>query len=183
MEGVDGSVVAVSLDSRHRFSKSNVGLIRVIAGFGIEGDSHAGKTIQHLGRMRRDPSQPNLRQVHLIHAELHDELRELGYDVKPGDLGENITTRGIDLLGLPQRTRLRIGPEAVLEVTGLRSPCQQINTFTPGLLKHVIRTDGDGNVVRKTGIMSIVLADGLIHPDDPILVEVPDGPQLPLEPV
>ena len=175
------SVVAVSADSQHRFSKPNVGSIRVIAGFGIEGDSHAGATIQHLGPMRRDPTQPNLRQVHLIHSELHDELRELGYDVKPGELGENITTRGIDLLGLPQGTRLRIGPEAVLEVTGLRSPCHQINTFTPGLLKEVIQTDADGTVVRKTGIMSVVHTGGLIHPDDPIVVELPDGPHVPLE--
>lgn len=175
------SVVAVSADSQHRFSKPNLGSIRVIAGFGIEGDSHAGATIQHLGPMRRDPTQPNLRQVHLIHSELHDELRELGYDVKPGELGENITTHGIDLLGLPQGTRLRIGPEAVLEVTGLRSPCQQINTFTPGLLKELIHTDPDGTVVRKTGIMSVVVTDGVIHPDDPIVVDLPAGPHVPLD--
>jgi len=175
------SVVAVSADSQHRFSKPNAGSIRAIAGFGIEGDSHAGATTQHLGRMRTDPTQPNLRQVHLIHSELHDELRELGYDVQPGELGENITTRGIDLLGLPQGTRLRIGPEAVLEVTGLRSPCQQINTFMPGLLKEVISTDVDGTVVRKTGIMTVVHTGGVIHPDAPIVVELPDGPHLPLE--
>jgi MOSC domain-containing protein YiiM len=178
---VSAYVVGVSRDSGHRFSKPAVASIRVIAGHGIEGDAHAGATIQHRHPMRLDPTRPNLRQVHLIQAELHDELRELGYDVKPGELGENVTTRGIDLLGLPQGTRLRIGPDVVLEVTGLRSPCQQINKFTPGLLKEVIRTDPDGIVVRKTGIMSVVRADGVIHPDDTIVVELPDGPQLPLE--
>jgi MOSC domain-containing protein YiiM len=177
------SVVAVSADSQHRFSKPNLDSVRVIAGFGIEGDSHAGATIQHLGPMRADPTQPNLRQVHLIHSELHGELRDLGYDVKPGELGENITTRGIDLLGLPQGTRLRIGSEAVLEVTGLRSPCHQLNTFQPGLLKQVIHTDADGTVVRKTGIMSVVLTTGVIHPGDPIVVDLPTGPHVPLEPV
>jgi MOSC domain-containing protein YiiM len=177
------SVVAVSADSQHRFSKPNADSIRVIAGYGIEGDAHAGATIQHRGPKRRDPSKPNLRQVHLIHSELHDELRESGYDVQPGELGENITTRGIDLLGLPQGTRLRIGPDAVLEVTGLRSPCRQINTFQPGLLKEVIHTEPDGTVVRKTGIMSVVHTTGVISPDDPIVVELPDGAHLPLEEV
>jgi MOSC domain-containing protein YiiM len=180
---VSAFIVAVNRDSQHRFSKPSVDSIRVIAGFGIEGDSHAGATIQHLGPMRADPTQPNLRQVHLIHSELHDELRDLGHDVKPGEMGENITTRGIDLLGLPQGTRLRIGPDAVVEVTGLRSPCQQLNTFQPGLLKQVIHTDADGTVLRKTGIMSVVLTSGVIHPEDPIVVDLPTGPHVPLEPV
>jgi MOSC domain-containing protein YiiM len=119
--------------------------------------------------------------VHLIHAELHDELRDLGYDVKPGELGENVTTRGIELLGLPRRARLRVGAEVVLEVTGLRSPCHQVNDYRPGLLKQVIHTAADGNVIRKTGVMSVVLSGGVIRPDDPIVVSLPDGPQLPLE--
>jgi MOSC domain-containing protein YiiM len=174
-------VVGVSRDSRHRFSKQAVDSIRVVAGHGIEGDAHAGATVQHLHPKRLDPTRPNLRQVHLIQSELHDELRELGYDVKPGELGENITTRGVDLLGLPRGTRLRIGSEAVLEVTGLRSPCQQINKFRPGLLKQVIHTEMDGTVVRKTGVMSVVLAGGVIHPDDVILVDRPDSPHVPLE--
>jgi MOSC domain-containing protein YiiM len=174
-------VVGVSRDSRHRFSKQVVDSIRVVAGHGIEGDAHAGATVQHLHPKRLDPTRPNLRQVHLIQSELHDELRELGYDVKPGELGENITTRGVDLLGLPRGTRLRIGSEAVLEVTGLRSPCQQINKFRPGLLKQVIHTEADGTVVRKTGVMSVVLAGGVIHPDDVILVDRPDSPHVPLE--
>ena len=152
----------------------------MIEGFGVEGDSHAGATIQHLHPMRLDPTRPNLRQVHLIQAELHDELREHGYDVLPGELGENVTTRGVNLLGLPRGTRLRLGDDAVLEVTGLRSPCHQINDFRPGLLKEVIYTD-DGSVIRKTGVMSIVLTGGTIRPDDPIVVILPDGPHEPLE--
>jgi MOSC domain-containing protein YiiM len=181
--GVDGSVVAVSVDSEHRFSKPNVGVIRVVEGLGVEGDTHSGVTVQHRSRVRRDPTQPNLRQVHLMHLELHDELRTLGYDVKPGELGENVTTRGIDLLGLPRGTLLRIGPEAVLEVTGLRNPCNQINDFTPGLLKHVLFKNSSGGLVRKAGIMSVVLAGGVIRTDDPIAVDLPDGPHVPLEPV
>ena len=174
-------MVGVSRDYDHRFSKPAVDSIRVISGIGVEGDAHAGKTVQHLHPMRRDPERPNLRQVHLIQAELHDELRELGYDVEPGELGENVTTRGVDLLSLPRRTLLRIGPEAVVEITGLRSPCHQINDFRPGLLKQVIHTDADGNVIRKTGVMSVVVSSGVIHPHDPIVVILPDGPQLPLE--
>jgi len=178
---VNAYVLGVSRDSAHNFSKPPVTSIRVIEGLGVEGDAHAGRTIQHLGRMRSDPTLPNLRQVHLIHAELHDELRALGYDVNPGELGENVTTRGLDLLGLPQHTRLHIGPDAILEVTGLRSPCQQINTYTPGLLKEVIQTHEDGSIIRKTGIMTVVVTTGGIHPGDPIAVHLPDGPHLPLE--
>jgi MOSC domain-containing protein YiiM len=180
---MSASVVAVSQDSRHRFSKPNGTAIRLIAGVGVEGDSHSGMTVQHLSRVRADPSQPNLRQVHLMHVELHDELRGLGHDVKPGDLGENLTTHGIDLLGLPLGTLLRVGAEAVLEVTGLRNPCQQINDFSPGLLKHVVFKDSAGKLVRKAGIMTVVRTGGVIRPDDPIAVELPDAPHLPLEPV
>ena len=174
-------VAAVSRDAEHRFSKPAVGSIRVIEGFGVEGDSHAGATIQHLHPMRLDPTRPNLRQVHLIQSELHDELRQHGYDVKPGELGENVTTRGVDLLTLPRGTRLQLGADAVLEVTGLRSPYHQINDYRPGLLKQVIHTDPDGTVIRKTGVMSIVLTTGTIHPDDPIVVVLPEGPHVPLE--
>lgn len=178
---MSGFVVGVSRDSEHRFSKAAVDSIRVIEGFGVEGDAHAGKTIQHLHPMRLDPTRPNLRQVHLIQFELYDELRDLGYDVSPGQLGENVTTRGVDLLALPQRTRLQVGPDAVLEVTGLRSPCHQINDFRPSLLKQVIHTEEDGTVVRRTGVMSIVLTGGPIRPDDTITVVLPDGDHTPLE--
>ncbi|MGW6281711.1 MOSC domain-containing protein [Kribbella sp. NPDC055071] len=178
---MDGRVVGVSRNAEHRFSKPAVDSIRLIEGIGIEGDAHAGATIQHLHPMRLDPTRPNLRQVHLIQFELYDELRTLGYDVNPGQLGENVTTHGVDLLGLPEGTRLRIGPDAVVQVTGLRSPCHQINNFRPGLLKEVIHTDDEGNVVRKTGVMSIVVSGGIIRPDDPITVDLPAAPHRPLE--
>ncbi|SDH80365.1 MOSC domain-containing protein [Agrococcus jejuensis] len=165
-------VVSVSRDDRHRFSKPPRASITLVAGHGVEGDAHAGATVQHVSRMRRDPTTPNLRQVHLIHRELFDELTA---DVAPGDLGENVTTEGIVLLDLPRGTRLRLGDEAVVEVTGLRNPCVQIERFEPGLLKEVVHTDADGAVVRKTGVMAIVVAGGVVRPDDAIVVELPDG--------
>lgn len=178
-----GVVVAVSLDGEHRFSKPNAPAIRLLAGFGVEGDAHLGVTVQHRSRVARDPSQPNLRQVHLIHAELHDELAEAGYRVAAGELGENVTTRGLDLLGLPRGTRLHLGERAVVEITGLRNPCQQINQFQSGLLKLVVGQDEHGELVRKGGIMSVVLADGEVRPGDAIRVELPPLPHQALEPV
>jgi MOSC domain-containing protein YiiM len=177
------TVTAVSRDEEHGFSKPNVPAIRLLAGLGVEGDTHLGVTVQHRSRVAADPTQPNLRQVHLMHAEFHDELREAGYQVDPGALGENVTTRGLDLLGLPRGARLRLGPDAEVEVTGLRNPCPQINGFRPGLLKLCVGKDADGNVVRKAGIMGIVLRGGEVRPGDPISVELPDGPHLPLEQV
>jgi MOSC domain-containing protein YiiM len=174
-------VVAVCRDDQHRFSKPVQDEITLLEGLGVEGDAHLGVTVQHLGRVRADPTQPNLRQVHLIHAELHDSLLTRGYVVEPGGLGENITTRGIDLLGLPRGTVLRIGASAAVEVTGLRNPCGQINGFQSGLLKEVVRTDENGELVREAGIMSIVIATGPVRPGDPIVVELPDEPHLPLE--
>lgn len=165
-------VVSVCRDDRHRFSKPPRESITLVAGHGVEGDAHAGATVQHASRMRRDPAKPNLRQVHLIHRELFDELTA---DVAPGDLGENVTTEGIVLLDLPRGTRLRLGDEAVVEVTGLRNPCVQIERFEPGLLKEVVHTDADGAVVRKTGVMAVVVAGGVVRPDDAIVVELPDG--------
>jgi MOSC domain-containing protein YiiM len=173
--------VAVSRDSEHRFSKPVVDEIRLLEGLGVEGDAHLGVTVQHLSRVRADPTQPNLRQVHLIHAELADELRASGFTIAPGALGENVTTRGVDLLGLPRGTVLRIGPDAAIEVTGLRNPCNQINAFRPGLLKEVVHQAPDGTLVRKAGIMGIVLRGGPIKPGDAIVVELPDGPHVPLE--
>lgn len=178
---MSGVVVAVSRDAEHRFSKPTEAVIRLLAGLGVEGDAHLGRTVQHLSRVARDPAQPNLRQVHLIHAELLEGLA--GYDVSAGQLGENVTTRGIDLLALPTGTRLRLGADAVVEVTGLRNPCAQIDGFRPGLLKQVLGRDAQGAVVRLAGIMSIVLAGGDVRPGDPIHVEFPAGPHLPLEPV
>jgi MOSC domain-containing protein YiiM len=166
-------VVAVSSNSAHTFSKPNQAGIRVLPGLGVEGDAHLGTTVQHLSRMAVDPTQPNLRQVHLLHSELFDELRDAGFAVAPGDIGENITTRGIDLLNLPVGAVLRIGGSAVIEVTGLRTPCAQIDDFQPGLLAAVRGP--------KTGIMSIVLAAGEIRPGDPIHVELPPPPHRRLE--
>jgi len=176
-------VVSVNLQGKHRFSKAPAEQITLIPGLGIEGDAHAGVTVQHLSRVRKDPSQPNLRQVHLMHAELFDELAEQGYQVAPGDLGENVTTRGIDLLGLPTGTRLTLGSQTVIEITGLRNPCVQIEKFKPGLLKQVLGHDDAGNLVRRAGIMAVVVTGGQVRPADPITVELPAEPHSALAPV
>jgi MOSC domain-containing protein YiiM len=177
------AVVAVSRDGEHRFSKTNADLITLLAGLGVEGDAHAGLTVQHLSRVKHDPSQPNLRQVHLIPAELHDELRTLGYDVAPGQLGENITTSGVDLRGLPRGTVLRLGADAAVRITGLRSPCRQINGLQEGLMAELIDTDELGNVIRKAGVMAVVLSGGLVRPGDKIAMTLPAPPHHALEPV
>lgn len=173
-------VVGVSRDGKHRFSKAPEGAIRLVTGLGVEGDAHFGATVQHLSRVRRDPTQPNLRQVHLIHRELFDEVTA---EVGPGQLGENITTEGIDLLGLPRGTRLSMGDGAVIELTGLRNPCVQIDRFRPGLLKQVVGTDDDGSVVRKAGVMAVVVTGGVVRPGDRIEVVLPEPPLEALAPV
>jgi MOSC domain-containing protein YiiM len=178
-----GVVIAVSRSPRHTMSKPNQLGIRLLTGLGVDGDAHAGVTVRHRSRVARDPTQPNLRQVHLIHGELHDDLRILGFALTEGQMGENITTRGIDLLGLPTGTRLRLGDTAVVEVTGLRNPCSQLDKIQPGLMAATLGRDEHNNLVRKAGIMSIVLADGDVRPGDPIHVELPPGPQRRLEPV
>lgn len=172
-------VVGVHVSPAHTFSKQPVRVITLHEGLGVEGDAHFGATVQHRSRVAADPSQPNIRQVHLIHAELFDDLAEAGFHVMPGDLGENITTRGVDLLGLPVGTRLTIG-QAVITVTGLRNPCQQINTFQQGLLKQVVHTDDDGKVVRLAGVMGIVSRSGQISAGDRIDIEPPPTPHHPL---
>lgn len=168
-------VVGVNSAGEHRFSKAAREEITVLTGVGVQGDAHAGITVQHRSRVAADPTQPNLRQVHLIHAELFAELRDQGFDVRPGQLGENITTPGLALLDLPRGTHLHLGTEAVLEVTGLRNPCAQINAFRPGLLNVVLRRDEEGALVRKAGIMSTVLHGGTVRPSDPIEVRLPAG--------
>ena len=175
-------VVAVASDGEHRFSKRTTDVIRLLAGLGVEGDAHAGVTVQHRSRVARDPSQPNLRQVHLIHAELLDEVDDAGFTVPPGAMGENITTRGVDLLGLPAGTRLELGPEAVIEITGLRNPCTQIEAYEPGLLKRMVGRDADGAIVRRAGVMAIVLAGGEVRPGDPLRVVEP-ADRVSLQPV
>lgn len=176
-------VVAVSRDDEHRFSKPVVDEVVLVEGWGVEGDAHAGTTVQHRSRVARDPSQPNLRQVHLIHAELFAEVADAGFTVAPGQMGENVTTRGIDLLGLPAGAVLHLGDAARVQVTGLRNPCQQINGFEPGLLRAVLGRADDGSVERKGGVMSIVLAGGTVRRGDPIRVELPVGEQQSLQPV
>jgi hypothetical protein len=176
-----GVVDAVSGAAEHTFSKPALAEIRLLAGLGVEGDAHAGRTVQHRSRVRRDPSQPNLRQVHLIRGELHDELRAQGFRVGPGVMGENVTTRGIDLLGLPAGTRLGLGQAAVVEVTGLRNPCVQLDHFQRGLMTAVLDRDDAGRLVRKAGVMAIVLTSGEVRPGDPIAVELPPLPHARLE--
>lgn len=180
---MDQRITAVSGNETYSFSKPNRESIRLIAGYGVEGDVHAGKTVKHRFRVKQDPTQPNLCQVHLIHAELHDELREQGFDVTAGQMGENVTTRGIDLLGLPTGTKLSLGPDAVVEITGLRNPCYQLDDFQTGLMAATLDRDEEGNLIRKAGVMSIVLADGIVRPGDLIAVELPPEPHQPLEPV
>jgi MOSC domain-containing protein YiiM len=177
---MSGLVTAVSSNGEYSFTKPNRDSITLLAGLGVEGDVHAGVTVRHRSRVAQDPTQPNLRQVHLIHEELFAEVGERGFTVAPGRLGENITTRGIDLLGLPTGTLLRIGDTAVLEVTGLRNPCRQIDAFQDGLLKQVVGRDAAGNIVRKAGIMSIVREGGVVRPGDTIEPELPKGPHRPL---
>lgn len=178
-----GRVVSVSRGDEHTFSKPNHDVIRLLAGLGVEGDAHLGVTVQHRSRVRRDPAQPNLRQVHLIHAELLDEVNASGFAVEAGQLGENITTRGVDLLGLSTGTRLYFSAGAMVEVTGLRNPCLQIEAFHKGLLEQVAYRGEHGDIVRKSGVMSIVLVSGEVRPGDSIRVELPPGPHRRLQPV
>jgi MOSC domain-containing protein YiiM len=176
-------VTSVSRSGRHTFSKPVVLTIRLVAGLGVEGDAHLGETVKHRSRVRRNPDDPNLRQVHLIHEELFAELRQGGFDVGPGAIGENVTTRGIDLLGLPTGTRLRLGPAAVVEITGLRNPCRQLDAFQPGLMAAVLGRDPEGRVVRKSGVMAVVISGGDVTVGDAITVELPAGEPHPLIPV
>lgn len=176
------TVTAVCCSDRHGFSKPNRESIDLVAGLGVAGDAHNGKKVKHLFLAKKDPDAPNLRQVHLIHAELHDELAAKGFNVNPGDVGENMTTRGVDLLGLPTGTRLRIG-EARIEITGLRTPCHQLDKFQTGLLKAVIDTGPDGAKIFKSGVMGIVIDGGTVRPGDAITVEAPPPPHSPLVPV
>jgi MOSC domain-containing protein YiiM len=180
-EKCDGGVVAaVSRSPRHTLVKENAASISLLAGLGVAGDAHQGATVKHRSRVARDPTQPNLRQVHLIHTELHDELRTAGYAVMPGQMGENITTRGVDLLALAAGTRLHLGAQAIVEITGLRNPCAQLDKIAKGLMAATLGRDAAGNLVRKAGIMGVVIAAGEVRPGDPIRVEPPAPPHRPL---
>jgi MOSC domain-containing protein YiiM len=177
-------VAAVSRSKDHSFSKPNELMIRLVAGLGVEGDAHMGERVKHRFHIRtKGADAPNLRQVHLIHEELFHELRMSGFNVHPGAIGENVTTRGIDLLALPAGTRLRLGAEAVIGVTGLRNPCRQIEAFQPGLLSAVLERDSEGNLIRKAGVMAVVIAGGDVKLGDVITVMLPPGERRPLLPV
>jgi MOSC domain-containing protein YiiM len=176
-------VTAVSRSKRHTFSKPNELMIRLVAGLGVEGDAHMGKTVKHRHHALQNPAAPNLRQVHLMHEELFDELRAHGFDLQPGAIGENVTTRGVDLLALPKGALLRIGSEAVIEVTGLRNPCRQIDAFQPGLTTAVLGRNSEGHLIRKAGVMAIVINSGDVRAGDKIAMDLPAGEQRPLLPV
>ena len=176
-------VTAVSRSASHTFGKPNEPMIRLVSGLGVEGDAHMGEKVKHCYHVLKNPDAPNLRQVHLMHEELFDELRAGGFIVTPGAIGENVTTRGVDLLALPKGTRLWLGAEAVVEVTGLRNPCRQIDAFQPGLTKAVLGRDAEGHLIRKAGVMAIVITGGEVKAGDVIAVALPAGEQPALLPV
>jgi MOSC domain-containing protein YiiM len=176
-----GHVIALHRNPIHSFSKQAEANLTLLQGLGIEGDAHLGATVKHKSRVAADPNQPNLRQVHLLHMEIIDEICGKGLNIKPGDVGENITTHGIDLLNLPRHTRLHVGSNVILSVTGLRNPCSQLDNFQAGLTQAFLVKDDDGMLIRKAGIMAIVLEGGVIHQGDEIRVELPSKPHLPLE--
>jgi MOSC domain-containing protein YiiM len=176
-----GSVVALHLSESHSFSKQSVEEVELVAGVGVVGDAHAGPLVQHRSRVAADPTQPNLRQVHLIGTELFDVLAAAGHRVLPGDLGENVTTEGVELHDLAVGSLIRLGETCLIAVTGLRNPCAQIEAFRPGLLKQVTHRDGTGALVRRAGIMGIVLLGGNVRVGDGIEVQLPPGPPRPLD--
>ncbi len=173
---MSATILAVAAHPIHRFSKPTLPWIRLLAGLGVEGDAHCGATVKHRSRVRQNPHQPNLRQVHLVHAELFQELATKGFAIGPGDIGENVATSGLDLLGLPRGTRLRLGATALVEVTGLRNPCRQLDGFRPGLMAATLDRDAAGRLVLKAGIMAIVLEGGEVAPGDAVAVELPPTP-------
>ncbi len=178
-----GIVVAVSSSVGHTFSKATGAQITLLEGLGVEGDAHCGVTVKHRSRVARDPTQPNLRQVHLMHAELFHELAAKGFEVLPGQMGENITTRGVPLLALPEGTKLHIGDTAVVRLTGLRNPCTQLDKFKRGLMSALLDHGPEGQLLRKAGVMSVVIAGGVVRSGDTIGVELPSGTHRALEPV
>lgn len=178
-----GVVTAVAASETHQLAKAPRTSIRLLAGVGVEGDAHAGATVQHRSRVALDAARPNLRQVHLLHAELHEELQAAGFDVAASRMGENVTTRGVELLALPTGTRLRLGVEAIVEVTGLRNPCAQLDGLQAGLMAAALGRDEQGALVRRAGVMAVVVAGGEVTPGDAIEVELPAGPRRPLGPV
>ncbi len=180
---MDPRVIAVSKSAERGIEKEAQGSIELIAGYGVQGDVHAGATVQHRSRAAKFPDMPNARQVHLIHAELHDELRAMGFDIPYGAMGENITTQGIDLLSMKRGTRLHIGESVIIEVTGLRNPCTQLDGLRPGLMKATLIELPDGKLLRKTGVMGVVMVGGTVKAGDMIRKEIPPEAVIDLEPV
>lgn len=178
---MEGNVLAVARSGVHGFSKGMCDGITLLAGLGVEGDAHAGETVKHRSRVRVDPTQPNLRQVHLLHREILDELHGKGFEIRPGDIGENVTTTGLDLLALPEDTVLHLGEAARVRITGLRNPCTQLDGFRPGLMRALLGRDEAGQVVRKAGIMGVVLQGGVVRPGDAVRVELPPLPHKALQ--
>lgn len=176
-------IASVNSSQAHSFSKFGAPIVTLLEGVGVEGDAHCGVTVQHLSRIARDPTQPNFRQVHVLHFELFAELSTKGFTVSPGDLGENLTTQGIALLELPAETELHIGETAVVKLTGLRNPCIKIDQFQQGLMAAVLDRTAEGKLVRKAGVMSVVVRSGEVRPGDPIVIKLPSQPHRPLEPI
>jgi MOSC domain-containing protein YiiM len=180
---MDGQVVSVSRSATHRFSKPCLREIVIVTGLGVEGDAHAGVTVKHRYLVRKNPLAPNLSQVHLLQESLFAELKASGLEIGPGDMGENVTTSGLELLTLPLGTRLHLGAQAVVELTGLRTPCLQMDTFRPGLKQACMGRDAEGGVERRAGVMAIALAGGSVRVGDAIRVELPPAPWTKLGPV
>ncbi|MEM7285071.1 MAG: MOSC domain-containing protein [Actinomycetota bacterium] len=178
---MSGHIIAVHRSPDHTFTKPTVESIELVAGLGVAGDAHMGARVKHRSRVAADPTRPNLRQVHLIHRELFDHVAAKGFDVAPGDLGENVTTADIDLLAMPVGTVLRLGDDALVALTGLRNPCKQIDGFSDGLLGAVLERDAAGGLVRLAGVMSVVVHGGTVRPGDGIEVSLPPGPHRRLE--
>ena len=174
-------VLSVSKSGAHTFNKYNCAEITLLEGLGVEGDAHAGSTVKHRSRVAQNPDQPNLRQVHLIHNELFEALLANGFQVNPGQMGENITTTGVDLLALPLHAVLHIGPTAEIQITGLRNPCAQLDGIKEGLMKALIEKTSDGKLIRKAGVMGVVLRGGVVSPGDTIRVQLPSGPFVALD--
>lgn len=178
---MNSHVIAVNSSPSHAFSKTTSSKITLLAGLGVAGDAHCGATVKHRSRVAQNPNQPNLRQVHLVHSELFEELAVQGFTVAPGQIGENITTQGLNLLGLPMDTELHLGPSAIVKLTGLRNPCAQLDHFQSGLKSALLGQKPGGTLVRKAGVMGIVIAGGNVAPNDAIIVKLPLGPHRALE--
>lgn len=174
-------VVSLSRSAAHTFTKAPCTMLRLITGLGVAGDAHAGSTVKHRSRVARDPTQPNLRQVHVIPSELLVELSRQGFDIRPGDIGENVLTAGIDLFALPRGTLLRLGADAEIEITGLRNPCHQLDGFRAGLMQALLPRDENGKVTLRGGIMAVVVRGGTVHIDDAVAVTLPTPPHQALQ--